>query len=200
MSVQRSPRQIELINAAGKILTKSGAAGLTTKKLALEVGFSESAIYRHFSSKEEIVLAMLDYMENSMEERYQTACHTKDTPEDQFRCLFQNQCDFFSNNAHFVTAFFSDGLMEQSQAINDGILKVMNLKRKYLIPILDRGQKGGTFNSAIKTEELAEIIVGAFRFNMLQWKLSNFSYDIKSKGATLTASLLELIKSKSIKN
>ncbi len=195
MSVQRSPRQIELINAAGKILTTAGVAGLTTKRLALEVGFSESAIYRHFSSKEDIVLAMLDFMENSMEERYQTACHTKDLPEDQFRCLFQNQCDFFSNNTHFVTAFFSDGLMEQSQAINDGLLKVMNLKQKYLIPILNRGQKEGTFNSAIKSEVLSEIIVGTFRFNMLQWKLNNFSYDIKNKGAVLTETLLELIKS-----
>ena len=43
-----SERQKEIIDAAGRILTESGIGGLTTKKLALEMGFSEAAIYRHF--------------------------------------------------------------------------------------------------------------------------------------------------------
>lgn len=194
MSDQRSARQIELIEAAGKILTKSGVGGLTTKNLAAEMGFSESAIYRHFSSKEEIILAMLDYMEESIEDQYASACQTSESVEVQFRCLFENQCDFFSKNPHFVVAFFSNGLMEQSQAINNGILKVMSIKRKYLIPILTTGQKEGIFKSSVETEELADIIVGSFRLQMLKWKLSNFSFDIKRRGAKLTESLLILIK------
>ena len=47
-------RQIEIIEAAGEILTKSGFNALTTKNLAAKMGFSESALYRHYSSKEEI--------------------------------------------------------------------------------------------------------------------------------------------------
>lgn len=191
---QRSARQIELINAAGKILTKSGVGGLTTKNLAAEMGFSESAIYRHFSSKEDIILSMLHYMEESIEERYAAACQVSTSPTEQFRCLFRNQCEFFSKNSHFVVAFFSNGLMEQSQAINDGILKVMSIKRKYLLPILSSGQEAGVFTSSVETEELADIVVGSFRLQMLKWKLSDFSFDIKSKGAVLSETLLTLIK------
>lgn len=44
-------RQLEIIEAAGEILTESGLAGLTTKNLALKMGFAESALYRHFKSK-----------------------------------------------------------------------------------------------------------------------------------------------------
>jgi TetR/AcrR family fatty acid metabolism transcriptional regulator len=55
-----SDRQIEIIEAAGKILTRSGVGGLTIKNLAKEMHFSESAIYRHFTSKEEIIIAMLE--------------------------------------------------------------------------------------------------------------------------------------------
>jgi AcrR family transcriptional regulator len=57
-----SDRQIEIIEAAGKILTRSGISGLTIKNLAKEMQFSESAIYRHFTSKEEIIVAMLEYL------------------------------------------------------------------------------------------------------------------------------------------
>ena len=40
-------RQLEIIQAAGDILTESGLAGLTTKNLALKMGFAASALYRH---------------------------------------------------------------------------------------------------------------------------------------------------------
>ena len=46
-----SKRQLEIIQAAGKILTQSGIHGLTIKNLAKEMKFTESAIYRHFESK-----------------------------------------------------------------------------------------------------------------------------------------------------
>ena len=42
-------RQLEVIQAAAKILTQSGSEGLTIKNVPQEKwGFSESALYRHF--------------------------------------------------------------------------------------------------------------------------------------------------------
>ena len=64
-----TPRQLEIIEAAGKILTASGVSGLTIKNLAKEMQFSESAIYRHFKSKEEIIIAMLNYLADNIDKR-----------------------------------------------------------------------------------------------------------------------------------
>ena len=61
-TVKISDRQLEIIKAAGKILTTSGVSGLTIKNLAKEMKFSESAIYRHFTSKEEIIIALLEFL------------------------------------------------------------------------------------------------------------------------------------------
>ncbi|HCB88771.1 MAG TPA: TetR/AcrR family transcriptional regulator, partial [Porphyromonadaceae bacterium] len=61
-----TPRQLEIIEATGKILTASGANGLTIKNLAKEMQFSEGAIYRHFSSKEEIIIMMLKYLKTNI--------------------------------------------------------------------------------------------------------------------------------------
>ena len=67
-----TPRQLELIEAASRLLTTSGVNGLTIKNLAKEMNFSESAIYRHFSSKEDIILAMLDYLAENIDEQLTT--------------------------------------------------------------------------------------------------------------------------------
>ena len=76
MTVAISNRQLEIIAAAGKILTASGVSGLTIKNLAKEMKFSESAIYRHFASKEEIIIAMLEYLAQNIDERYSCLLYT----------------------------------------------------------------------------------------------------------------------------
>ena len=88
-----TPRQTEIIEAAGKILTSSGVSGLTIKNLAKEMGFSESAIYRHFKSKEEIIVAMLNYLADDIDKRL-TDLNKPVEPDEQFKSLFREQFRF----------------------------------------------------------------------------------------------------------
>lgn len=188
-----TPRQIEIIEAAGKILTASGVSGLTIKNLAKEIQFSESAIYRHFASKEEIIVAMLNYLADDIDKRLSSLTRNAD-PEEQFIALFLEQFRFFSANPHFVVAVFSDGLMEESQLINQCILKLMNVKIKHLMPIIMEGQQKGIFTNTITTEELMHIIMGTFKLQMFKWRIANFEFDIKRSGDNMVQSILTLIK------
>jgi TetR/AcrR family transcriptional regulator, fatty acid metabolism regulator protein len=195
-AMEISERQLKIIEAAGKILTSSGVGGLTIKNLAKEMGFSESAIYRHFTSKEEIIIAMLQYLAESMDERYSIAISENQSPIEKFTALFQNQFSFFKANPHFVVAVFSDGLMEESDRINDTILKIMAVKMKHLMPVVLEGQHKGVFTNSITSEELIHIVMGTFRLQMFKWRLANFQFDIERNGNNLIQSLLTIIKNK----
>lgn len=188
-------RQIEIIEAAGKILTASGVSGLTIKNLAKEMQFSESAIYRHFASKEEIIVAMLNYLAEDIDKRLSNLAKPVD-PVEQFKLLFREQFRFFNENPHFVVAVFSDGLMEESQLINQNILKLMNVKIKHLMPIIMEGQQKGIFTNAITTDELMHIIMGTFKLQMFKWRIANFEFDVKRNGENMVQSLLTLIKNR----
>lgn len=195
MSSTITSRQFEIIESAGKILTNSGVSGLTIKNLAKEMKFSESAIYRHFTSKEEIIIAMLDYLANNIDERLTEVISDNQTPEEKFTTLFQSQFTFFKQNPHFVVAVFSDGLMEESLRINETISKIMGVKMKHLMPIIEEGQQNRVFTNAIATDELVHIVMGTFRLQMFKWRVSNFQFDITVSGNTMLQSLLQLIKS-----
>ncbi len=82
-------RQKEIIAASGKLLTQSGINGLTIKNLAAEMGFTEGAVYRHFKSKEEIILLMLEYLAENMDERL-SAMPKEPDPERHLLNLFEN--------------------------------------------------------------------------------------------------------------
>ena len=196
MTATISDRQLEIIKAAGKILTASGISGLTIKNLAKEMKFSESAIYRHFTSKEEIIIALLEYLAQSMDERYSNAISSEQTSEEKFTTLFQNQFSFFKKNPHFVVAVFSDGLMEESERINETILKIMQVKMKHLMPIIVECQQKNIFTNSITSDELIHIVMGAFRLQMYKWRAAKFQFDIIRNGNILIQSLLTIIKTK----
>ena len=189
-------RQLEIIEAAGKILTDSGVKGLTIKNLAKQMKFSESAIYRHFTSKEAIIVAMLNYLAESMDERLTKAVRPDDPPDEKLKCLFQNRFTFFKKHPHFVVVVFSDGLLEESGRINEAIFNIMDVMKKHLWPIIREGQEQGVFTNAVPTEELIHIIMGTFRLQKLKWRIANFKFDLKKDGEKRMKSLLLLLKSK----
>jgi AcrR family transcriptional regulator len=186
-------RQLEIIEAAGEILTESGIAGLTTKNLAAKMGFAESALYRHFKGKEEIILTMLKYLANDMDKRLTNSVLDIKSPEEKLKAVFNNQFEFFKKNPHFLVAIFSDGLLEESKSINEAIMQIMAIKRKHLLQIIQQGQKQQQFTEKLTADELVHIIMGSFRLHMLQWRLSGFAFDLKLKGNKLMANLLTLI-------
>ncbi|MCF8253480.1 MAG: TetR/AcrR family transcriptional regulator [Bacteroidia bacterium] len=197
MTVTISDRQLEIIEAAGKILTKSGVSGLTIKNLAKEMKFSESAIYRHFASKEDIIISLLDYLAFSMDERYTQAISSDQSPEEKLTTMFQNQFTFFKNNPYYVVAVFSDGLMEESQKINETILKIMSVKMKHLMPIILEGQQKNIFTNTVSPDELMQIVMGTFRLQMFKWRVANFKSDIIINGDNMIQAILTLIQTKS---
>lgn len=192
-----SDRQFEIIAAAGNILSASGVSGLTIKNLAKAMHFSESAIYRHFDSKEEIVVAMLGYLAENMDERLKQVVSGQKDPREKLEAIFLNQFEFFAQNPHFVVAVFSDGLMEESQKINAAILRIMQVKMNHLLPVIMQGQQQGLFTNAITTEELMHIIMGSFRLQMLKWRIANFQFDIERQGRNMLDAILTLIKNQS---
>ncbi len=190
-----TPRQLEIIEAAGKILTLFGVSGLTIKNLAKEMQFSESAIYRHFKSKEEIILGMLNYLAEGTDKRLSELIKSSD-PVVDFKTLFREQFIFFSRYPHFVVAVFSDGLLEESQRINETYKKLMNVKMKHLMPIIMEGQQKRVFTNAITTDEMMHIVMGTFKLQMFKWRIANFEFDIIRSGNNMVQSILSLIKNK----
>ena len=187
-------RQLEIITAAGEILTESGIAGLTTKKLAAKIGFAESALYRHFKGKEDIMVTMLQYLAAEMDKRLKDCLVNINEPELQMKEMFNNQFDFFKKNPHFLVAIFSDGLLEGSKVITGAIMQIMDVKRKYLLQIVRKGQDEGVFKNNLSVDDLVHIIMGSFRLHMQQWRMAEFSFDVKQKGNKLMSGILTLIK------
>ncbi len=189
-----SKRQQEIIESAGKLLMEKGIKGLTTKNLAIEMEFSESALYRHFKNKEDIILLLIHFLSENINLRFETILKAENNAEEKFLALFLSQFQFFKKNPHFIVIVLSDGLMDNSEDIKKSIKKLIETNFAALKKIMTDGQESKLFNQEMEADSLVHFAMGTFRLQMLQWKLSNFNFDIEAKGMKTMTDLLTLLK------
>jgi TetR/AcrR family fatty acid metabolism transcriptional regulator len=188
-----SKRQQEIIETAGKILIEKGIKGLTTKNLAIEMEFSESALYRHFKNKEDIVILLLDYLGNNIKERLDTILEKESNSIDKLQKIFNSQFQFFSHNPHFVVAVLSEGLFDESEKINQTIMKIITYKTQLISTIIEQGKQNNEITKEIETQDIVHIIIGTFRMMMLKWKFSKFNIDLITEGNKILTTNIKLM-------
>src|SRR5262245_42068377 len=66
------PAKREILRAALKLFSERGLAATTIRDIAAESGYTNPAMYKHFSSKEELAL----YLFETCHRRLWTRCHT----------------------------------------------------------------------------------------------------------------------------
>ena len=188
------PRQLEILEAAGNILNQEGISGLTIKNIAKRVGFAESALYRHYTSKEEIIAGLLEYLHQSMAERLPLiASRVEIEPAIRLRRLLESQIDYLAHHPYFLVAIFSDGLLNYSPLIQEKMQQIMSLMCRALLRIIQDGQKDQVFIEHVSADELVHILMGSFRLRMLQWRMDDFGFDLKISGNQHIESLISLI-------
>lgn len=189
-----SKRQQEIIELAGKLLMEKGIKGLTTKNLAQEMGFSESALYRHFNNKEDIIVLLLDYLSFNIKERLDVIQTQTISAEEKLHKIFKSQFNYFSQNPHFVIAILSEGLFDETEKINSSIMKIISHKLQLITTIIEDGKSNNEFTTAIPTQDIVHIIMGSFRMMMLKWKFSKFELDLMHQGTSIMTTAINLIK------
>lgn len=194
MTDSASKRQQEIIASAGKLLMEKGIKGLTTKNLAQEMGFSESALYRHFSNKEDIIVLLLQHLAASMKVRLEAIVQSEATASGKLTAVFNSQFQFFSQNPHFVVAVLSEGLFDESEKINQAIMQLVHYKTQLIAGLFEEGKQQKEFNIELTTPDMVHITIGCFRMMMLKWKFSGFQIDLIQQGNAIMATNFNLMK------
>ncbi len=61
-----SVRQDQILDCTMGLLREDGLAGLTIRKVSKKVGFSEAALYRHYASKDALLVGLLERLEERL--------------------------------------------------------------------------------------------------------------------------------------
>src|SRR5699024_8288106 len=115
-------RQIEIMEAATNRISKFGIQNLTIKTLAEDIGLSEPALYRHFKSKNEILLSLLAYFKSEMKNRIQSiSFEPNDTEGDKLRTIFNSQLQTFTDKPAIVSVIFAESIFHFDDSLSNKV-------------------------------------------------------------------------------
>ncbi|MCF6353395.1 MAG: TetR/AcrR family transcriptional regulator [Cyclobacteriaceae bacterium] len=190
-----SPRQIEIIQAATKLIGEKGIQNMTTKHLAEEIGFSEPALYRHFKGKTEILVSVLEYFREKMRNSLAPLLQQQKTGMDKIKQIIEFQFELFTKNPAIIMVIFAETSFQYDKLLSSTVNRLLIQKKQMVSRIIDEGMEDGSIRADVDTEQLMSIILGSMRFTVLQWRMSKFEFDLNKAGLNLCNALNLLLKS-----
>lgn len=191
---QFTDRQIEIMEAASNRISKYGIQHLTIKTLAKDIGLSEPALYRHFKSKNEILLSLLVYFKTEMEVRLQQVPDQSFTASDKLRAMFASQLQTFMRKPAIVSVIFAESIFHFDEKLSAQVSEIMNIMQKHVRENIREGQKRGTYNQNMGVSILTTLIIGGMRMTVLKWKLSGYKSNLTKDGKVILNGILKMIE------
>ncbi len=183
------------MEAATLRIDQYGIQELTIKNLAADLGLSEAALYRHFKSKNDILLGLLSYFIFEMKERIAGILSNTDiSPTDQLKEIFASQLKTFLNKPAIVSVIFAEGIFQFNKELSEKVSAMMELMQVHISAIVKKGQSEGLYRELIGPATIATIIMGSMRMTVLKWKLSGHKSNLIKDGNTVLNGLLNMIE------
>jgi AcrR family transcriptional regulator len=191
-----SDRQIEIIEAATKRIDEHGIQDLTIKTLAADLNLSEAALYRHFKSKNEILLGLLTYFIEEMKVRLALILtNIERSPSELLKALFDSQLKTFVAKPSIVSVIFSESIFQFNKELSSTVSSMMELMQNHIESIVKKGQLDGSFSKIVGVSTTTTIIIGGMRITVLKWKLSGHKSDLIKDGNKVLNGILKMLQS-----
>ena len=188
-------RQAEIIEKSINLIATKGIQGLTIKNLSKEIGISEPAIYRHFESKTDILLAMLNNFEEMSSFMDAAMNQVADTAIGKIEFLFSKIVDIFIDEPSHISVIFSEEIFKNEEILKNKIVEIMNYRLQTIENIIKDGQNKSELRTDIDHKTLAMMVVGSLRFMVKQWDLKNQHHHLREESKNLIDGLKKILTS-----
>ena len=171
-----------ILNKSGILFNTQGYKATSISNITDATGLTKGAIYRHFTSKDELEIETLIHLSGIMHETLRERVKAQATAGDKLRAVVQ-----------FFESYISDPPLEGGcpllnaaveaddahPALRKTALQILNSLRSSLISILEKGIYYKQLKRGLDKEMYATIIIAALEGAIMMSKLSGNDDDIK---------------------
>jgi len=152
-------RRREIADAALKVIAEQGLARFTSKAIAREVGVSDAALFRHFATKEDIVLAVIDRVEEILFADFPPA---GSDPIERLGLFFRRRIAVIRENPGVARLVGSEQLSQAAPP--EGVVRVAEFRQRsqrFVRSCLVEAHRDGLLAEGVGPEEAVVLVLGA---------------------------------------
>ncbi len=153
-------RREQIKRAVLDIIAKEGMARLSTRRLAERVGISEAAIFRHFRTKQDIILGIMQDVKTDMVGGMQAAAAQQKSADKRLFELMCAQVKYIMKNEGINILLFSEAAHYNDSVLKTELHGILAAQKKLLVGVIQDGIKEGLWRGLISVEDAAMLYMG----------------------------------------
>lgn len=174
MPQRRSDRREQILQALAGMLEAAPGARITTAKLALEVGVSEAALYRHFPSKTKMYEALIEFVEDTLFSRINLIVVEEKTALDRCNKILKLLLSFCERNPGITRILVGDALTGETERLHTRVAQVYDRLETQLRQCLRQAEIDEQLRTVPLLADSANLLLAAAEGRIAQFVRSNF--------------------------
>jgi TetR/AcrR family transcriptional regulator len=170
----RGNRRQQILEALALMLESHPGGRITTAALALQVGVSEAALYRHFPSKAKMLDGLIEFIEDSLFSRISRIMTEEPTPARRCRMVLWLLLSFAERNPGLARLLVGDALQGETQRLRGRIRQIFERLETQLRLVLREWAIGQVPAPALGPTAAANLLLAAAEGRVNQFVRSEF--------------------------
>lgn len=184
-------RKDNIILTAIEIVDELGLQGLTIREIAGRENVTEAAIYRHFKSKEEIILGVLEkysYFDLMIKN---TIVDQNYKAKEAILFFIKSYVEYYENYPAITAILFAVEAFRSETYALQRMKEILDERLSFLEQIIEDGKIQGELNNELPAENLAYLIYGMVVFMTQMWRTENYGFSLKDKTMSTLSAILK---------
>jgi len=174
-------RKKQIMDAARKLIMRSGSEHVTVRNMAKEVGISEAAIYRHFKSKTEILSFLADSVADGLLHDIDTAGSVGFTSLDIIDEILRTHLSRIEQKRGMSFLVLAEIISFGDKSLNKKVSDNIQIYVDRLRLLLTDGVRAGLISQDVDLEAAALLLFGMIQGLVNIWALSGYKFDLAEK-------------------
>ncbi len=153
-------RQEEIKQAVLDIIYSDGLKNLSTRNLAKRIGMSEGSIFRHFATKQDIILSIITDVQNDFIGQLRKVATSDEEPETRLKNFICATIEYLTANKGITMLVFSEASHNNDATLKIQLQQIFNSQKNLVSKIILDGIAAGTWDDKIPVENLAMLYMG----------------------------------------
>lgn len=161
-------RQSEIIRVAIELAADKEVASVTTQDMADAMQLTQGAIFRHFASKEEIWLAVMGWIQQSLMKVLSKAAAGATDPLDAIERMFLAHVAFISKHPAIPRILFSELQNKKSGKMRHLIQEIMSGYEGRIAGLLEAAKAQSLVDAELDSRSAAVLYIGMIQGLVMQ--------------------------------
>lgn len=165
-------RQQEIVEAAIRLAQFASPDGITTQAIADEVGLTQGALFRHFSSKEAIWVAVFSWVRQCFQAEIESAAGRGDTPVAQLGEIFRAHVRFVAAHPAVPRLIFHELQRPVESPARAEVRQILEPYRRRILALLKAARAAESVAADLDLPSAAALFVGMVQGLVMQSALA----------------------------